>query len=101
MKMVALLEDAVENLAIARQVIDKLLKMTPEQTRMRYCFAEFTTDTKDLLKSCIAINIFIQGLIRQLYTDTSFYTNKTITIDFKYHRRFGIVKVIDRPSRRK
>jgi|SRR5277367_471909 len=39
--MVALLQRALENVSIARQAIDALLKMDIEQTRMRFCFSEF------------------------------------------------------------
>ena len=100
MKMSATLQSAMENLAIAKQSIDSLLKMTPDQTRMRYCFPEFTLDIKNLLKSCIGLNIFIQGLLRQIYTDMNVYANKTIVIEFKYHANFGMVRIVDRKSRR-
>lgn len=39
--MIQLLGRALEHLTIARQAIDTLNKMDAEQTRMRYCFAEF------------------------------------------------------------
>jgi hypothetical protein len=98
MKMESTLQSAMENLTIARQYIDILLKMTPEQTRMRYCRPEFTADIKNTLKSCIGINIFIQSLSRQLLND---FDNKTISVEYKYHPRFGIVKIIDKASRSK
>jgi len=39
--MVPVLQRALENATIARHAIDALLKMDIEQTRMRFCFAEF------------------------------------------------------------
>lgn len=54
---------------------------------------------KSLMKSCIGTSIFIQSLVKQLSDDTDVYKGKTVAVDFKYHPRFGIVKIVDTKSR--
>ena len=52
-----------------------------------------------MMKSCIGTNIFIQNFVKQLSEDTEAHAGKTISVDFKYHPRFGMVKFVDAKSR--
>src|SRR5579859_653058 len=109
--MINFLQKAIEDLGIARYAIDQLLKMDIEQTRMRYCFTEYKDvidpskngadeqEYKNLMKSCIGTSIVIQSLVKQLSDDTEVYKGKTVAVDFKYHPRFGIVKIVAAKSR--
>jgi len=96
--MITLLQRALENLAAARRTIDVMNKLDVEQTRMRYCFAEYKEDIKNLIKSCIGASIFVQGLVKQIGVEGAF-KGKEIQMEWKYHPRFGVVKIIDRKPR--
>jgi len=51
------------------------------------------------MKSCIGITIFVKGLVKQVLEDTEVYKGKTVAVDFKYHPRFGMVKLVDTKPR--
>ena len=54
---------------------------------------------KNLTKSCIGLNIFIQGLVKQISVDAKVYVGKTVVTERKYHPRFDVVKIVDKKLR--
>jgi len=90
---------AFNHLAKARQMMDALNKLDVEQTRMRYCFTEYKEDVKNLIKSCIGASIFLQGLVKQMPVEGAF-SGKSVIVEYKYHPRFGVVKIIESKSRK-
>ena len=110
MQILAVLDTVLDNLNTARQGIDALLKFDIEQTRMRYSFAEYKDvlsylyqayeqDVKNLMKSCIGNSIFVQGLVKQINDNTEVCVGKSVTVEWKYHPRFGVLKIVDKKSR--
>ena len=53
------------------------------------------------MKSCIAINIFIQGLAKQIAVDINAYKGKVVILEKSYHPYFASVKIVDKPSGRR
>ena len=51
------------------------------------------------MKSYIGINIFIQGLVKQFSINADVYIGKTIQMEWKYHPRFGIVKIVEKDTK--
>jgi hypothetical protein len=101
--------DGQRNFLLARKAIDVLKQLDVEDLRMRYCFQEFREvfhlansidkqELKDLAKSYIGMNIFIQGIVKQIETGVSF-TGKTVVVDTKYHPRFAQFKIVDKNER--
>lgn len=54
---------------------------------------------RNLMKSCIAINIFIQGLVKEIAVDINAYNGKMVILENSYHPYFASVKLVEKPER--
>jgi len=49
------------------------------------------------MKSCIGASILAQGIVKTVSKEEGL-AGKTVSVEYKYHSRFGVVKIVDKKS---